>query len=226
MTRVQILLSVLAAILVVVLFWLLLWSPQSDELEALRAETEDIENRQAVTATRISELESVRDEAPEQEALLASARAVVPGDAGLPGFLRQLQLAADDSNLSLVAVAPARPTEVTAEGADQGLHNINMTVELQGSYFQVVDFLRRIEDPAITPRGMVWNALSISGDPEEYPSLSVSLQGDLYAVLPVASEETPPEAEPETDEDETGEDENDEADVDVDVDVEIEDDAQ
>jgi Tfp pilus assembly protein PilO len=220
MTRVQILLSVLAAGLVVALFWLLLWSPQSEELEELRAETESIENQQAVTANRISDLESVRDDAPEQEALLASARAVVPGDAGLPGFLRQLQLAADDSNLSLVAVAPARPTEVTAEGADQSLHNINMTVELQGSYFQVVDFLRRIEDPAITPRGMVWNALSISGDPEEYPSLSVSLQGDLYAVLPVASEETPPEAEPETEND------AEETDVDVDVDVEIEDDAQ
>jgi Tfp pilus assembly protein PilO len=218
MTRTHWLLAGLAALLVLALFWLMLMSPQRDELAELQAETEDIEARQVQTASRIASLEAVRDEAPRQEALLAAAHAILPRDPALPSFLRQLQQAADDSEITLVAVAPARPVEATVEGADQSLHVINVGVELQGGYFQLVDFLRRIEDPAITPRGMTWNALNVSGEPEDYPTLEISLQGDVYTLLPIAPAETEVPDAPDAD------DEDPDADVDVDVDVEVEED--
>lgn len=216
MTRTQWLLTGLAAILVIVLFWLLLLSPQREEAAELRAETEDIEQQQLQVASTIASLESVREEAPEREAMLAAAQAVVPRDPGLPSFLRQLQQSADDSQLQLVSVAPSRPTEATIEGADESLHVINVAVELEGGYFQLVDFLRRVEDPTITPRGMTWNSLSVSGDREDYPSLGISLQGDVYTLLPTAPAETELEEEPDPDDED--------ADVEVDVDVEVEED--
>lgn len=208
MTRVHWLLAGLAAVLVVVLFWLLLWAPQSEELDEVRAETERIEDEQRLTASRIAALEAVRDEAPQQEALLTASHAVLPRESALPGFLRQVQLAADESNLTLQSVSPARPSPVE-EAETEGLHQINVTMQLEGSYFQLVDFLRRIEDPEITPRGVVWNALTISGDAEDHPTLQMGLQGDLFAVLPA----TPPEGEAPPVED----DEDDDADVEVEV---------
>lgn len=212
MTRVQWLLTGLAAVLVVVLFWLLLWSPLRDDLEEVRAETEQIEAEQQQTAARITALEAVRDEAPQQEALLAASESVLPRDSALPGFLRQVQQAADDSGLTLLGVSPERPTPVE-EAEAEGLHRINVAMELEGSYFQLVDFLRRLEDPSITPRAMLWSSLAISGDPEEHPTLQMSMQGDLFAVLPA----TPPEGEAPPEDAEEDEDEADDADVEVDV---------
>lgn len=219
MTRIQLALAALATVLVVVLFWLLLWAPTSDEIDEVRAETEDIEAQQQQAADRIASLEAVRDDAPGQEALLAASRAIIPAESALPAFLRQLQQAADEAGVALNAVSPARPVPAE-EVDDEELHRINVTLDLDGSYFQFVDFLRRIEDPAITPRAMVWNAVTIGGDPAEHPTLEFSLQGDLFATLPTTpGEGEVPEDEPE-DEDEN---EDDVEDTDVDVDVEEED---
>jgi Tfp pilus assembly protein PilO len=209
MTRVHWLLAGLAAVLLVVLFWLLLWSPMSEELDEVRADTERIEADQRQTASRIAALEAVRDEAPQQEALLAASNAVLPRESALPSFLRQVQQAADESGLTLQSVSPARPTPVEEGPGNDGLHRINVTMQLEGGYFQVVDFLRRLEDPQITPRAMLWNALSVDGDPAEHPTLQISVQGDIFAVLPA----TPPEGEQPDDED----DEDDDADVEVEV---------
>lgn len=208
MTRVHILLAALAGILVVVLFWLLLWSPQQEELEALNTETESLEDQQRLAASRIAALEAVRDEAPQQEALLVAANTVIPQEAALPAFLRQLQQATDEAGLTLQAVTPSRPSPVDDTEGSGGLHAINVSVDLEGSYFQLVDFLRRIEDPSITPRAMIWNSMSVGGDAESHPVLNIALQGDVYAVLP-----TPPAEGPEPDDE-------DEEDADIEVEVE------
>jgi Tfp pilus assembly protein PilO len=217
MTRIQIVLAALAAVLTVVLFWLLVWSPRADEIVELRAETEDIEMQQQQTAGRIAALEAVRAEAPQQEALLAASQALLPRDAALPAFLRQLQVAADEAGLALKGVSPARPAPEELETAPADLHRINVAMEVEGGYFQIVDFLRRIEDPEITPRAMVWNALAVAGDPEDHPVLQASLQGDLYALLPTtpAEGEAPPV-------DEEAAQEGDDTDVEVDVEEDAE----
>ena len=211
MTRVQTLLSALAAVLLVVLFWLLLWSPQQDELETVRADIERSQDEQRQLAAERDQLRNVRDEAPEVEAELAAAAAVLPSDPALPAALRQLQLAADEAGVVLESVSPSRPTQV--DEADPGVSSIDVGLQLSGGYFQLVDFLRRIEDPEISPRGLIWGELALSrGD---YPTLSASLSGSMFTRLPSIPTEEPEEAPP-ADEDV---DEDDDADVDVDVEV-------
>jgi Tfp pilus assembly protein PilO len=215
MTRTHIALAALGAVLLVVLFWLLLWSPRSEEIGDLQAETENLETQQQQTRTRIAAMEAVREEAPEQEALLSAAHALLPRDPGLPAFLRQVQLAADEAGLTLTSVSPERPVADELEAGQSDLHRINVTMELEGRYFQIVDFLRRIEDPTITPRTMIWNAISIAGEPEDHPVLQASLQGDLFAILPTTPAEGAP---PDT------EDGDEDTDEDADVEVEVEED--
>ena len=211
MKPVQIALSALAAILVVVLFWLLLWSPQQDELETVRDDIDAARDRQEVLAAERDQLRAVRDEAPEVEAELAAASALVPSDPALPSALRQLQQAADEAGALLRAVSPGRPSQV--EDADEGVSEIGVSVELEGSYFQIVDFLRRVEDPTITPRGLAWTELTVSRD--EYPTLTGSLSGVMYTRLPVVPG-AEPEDEPEDDPD-AADDDDDDADVTVEV---------
>lgn len=214
MSRQQsVLLATIAVILVVVLFYVFGFKPKQDELARIEAETEEAIAQEAALEARIAELQVVRARAPEIEAALATAESVIPRDQALPSALRQLQLAADDSGLELVTLSPGRP--IAIEGDLPGFAELNISVQANGSYFQVVDFLRRIEDPSIVPRGIVWASLNASVD--EYPSLSVALVGRMFALLPepvIVPEVGAPPA-PDVD-----------VDVDVDADAEAEDDGE
>jgi Tfp pilus assembly protein PilO len=190
MTRTAVLLSALAAILVVALFWLLWWSPSQDELAQIREETDQVLAQQAELEVRLRALQAVREQAPEAEAVLAAGEAIVPRGTALPSALRQLQLSADEAGLRLVSVSPGRP--VAVEGAPANLGELPVSVEVEGGYFQIVDFLRRIEDPTISPRGLEWADASFAI--AEYPTLTASLSGRMYAQLPAP----PPVEEPAT----------------------------
>ncbi len=100
--------------------------------------------------------------------------------------------------MTLLSVSPSRPSAAPGELAE--LAEINLSLSVEGSYFQLVDFLRRIADPSITPRGITWSALAAT--PSEYPTLAISLTGKMFALLPapVAAEPaTPPATEAPTD---------------------------
>jgi Tfp pilus assembly protein PilO len=182
MKRQMILLVALGAVALVAAFWMLLWQPQRAELATVEESIAAEETAQVELQEELERLRTVREEAPTVVAELATAESVLPFDAALPSALRQLQAAADEAQLTLVAVAPARPAQI--EGAEPGVASIAMNVQLQGSYFQVVDFLRRTEDPSISPRAMLWSNVAVTKD--EYPTLTVALTGAIYAQLPAA----------------------------------------
>lgn len=189
MKRSHLLLSVLAVVLVVAMFTMLLYRPKRQELAEVQAAIQVEQDLQTQLRGDIERLKAVRDEAPQVEAELAAAEAIVPRDAALPAALRQLQVAADDSGAVLRSVTTARPAPV--DGAGAGLSSIVVDVQLAGSYFQVVDFLRRVEDPAISPRGVRWTTASLVRD--EYPLLVTTVTGQLFAALPVAAPPAPAE---------------------------------
>lgn len=181
--------AVLVAGLLVALFYFFVWSPRSDEIEEIEAQIETVEQQQAQLQRRITELKEVRNNAPELEAEIVAAESVVPRDVGQAAAIRQLQLAADESGVELPNVTFDRPTQI--QDAPVGLASLQVTVQVDGGYYQLVDFYRRVEDPAITPRGVTWSSVVVS--PTEYPMLTASSSGSMYALLPA-----PPAEEPET----------------------------
>lgn len=220
MKRSQILLAALGAVLLIAVFYVLLYQPTRDEIAEIEDEIVAEQDQQAILQQEIARLAAVREQAPEVEAQLAAAEAIVPRDPALPAALRQLQLAADDSAILLQSVTTSRPA--TIEGAPPGLSAIDVNVQMRGGYFNLVDFLRRFEDPAISPRGLEWVNLNAAVD--EYPDLTVSLTGRLFVLLDVPAPPPPPETETPADGDAEAEtDDADDADVDVDVEVEDED---
>lgn len=194
-SRVAFLLAGLGAVLLVVLFWLFLWNPKSDEIEQIEAQIETAKTQQATLRTQIARLEDVRARAPEIEAQLAAAESVVPRDVALPTMVRAMQLAATDSGVDLISISPAQPEAFSEEVAE--LARIPVTVQIFGSYFQIVDFLRRLEDPAITARGIEWETLNVIE--QQYPTLQAVVSGEMYAIVPALPvvEEAPGDASPE-----------------------------
>lgn len=192
MKRATLLLAVLGTILVVVAWYFLVMSPKAEELAAVELEIEGVQGEQTTTQTRITALQGVRERAPQMQAELAASESLLPRETALPSALRQLQQAADASGATLMSVSPSRPTAV--EGADPTLYQMQLTLELRGRYFQMVDVLRRLEDPAISARGISWSSATLNiGDAA--PELVVSLTGRMFAVLPAPpapEADTPP----------------------------------
>jgi Tfp pilus assembly protein PilO len=191
MTRLQVLLVALAAVLVVVLFFFLVWQPGQNERDDLETQIQAAITRQEELTAERNRLREVRAEAPEIEAEVASIERIVPGTAEVPALLRQLQTAADDAGAVLRVVNPDRPEAV--DGDAEGLASLAVSVQVEGSYFQLVDFVRRTEDPAIVARGIRWRTVAMS--PLEYPQLQAVISGHAFALLPAPPAEEEPPAE-------------------------------
>lgn len=223
MNRQAMIIAALIAVLLVVLFWMFLWRPQSDQIAELEAERESVEQQQVILRQRINRLEDVRREAPEIEAEIMTAESIVPREIAMAGALRQLQMAADDAGVELVSITPSRPAQV--QDAEDGFAAIAVSLQVNGEYFELIDFLRRIEDPAITVRGVVWSTMSVS--PMEHPVLSMNVSGSMFAVLPTANgierAAPPPEAPDQPADDDEPADLDEPVDEDGDVEVEVED---
>jgi len=177
MTRVGWLLTALLCVLLGVGWYFLLFQPTSEEIEVVRTDTEATLDQAAQQRARADELRAVRQSAPEAEAALAAGQTLVPEGAAIPALFRQLQQAADDAGVRLNTLSPSAPSVETRN--EQELAVIAVSMSVTGSYFQVVDLARRIEDPLLTPRALQWTSASLS--PAEYPELSVTLSGQVFS---------------------------------------------
>ena len=181
MNRPIAMLGVLGLLLLLIAFYFLGWRPKSEQIEELGVQRDLVVAQTRELEQQAQELEQIRQTAPDIEAQIVAAESVIPRDLSLPSAVRQLQTAADEAGVELVAITPERP-ESLGSTETPGLVTIAVALQFDGGYFQTIDFLRRIEDPAITPRGFVWQTLSAS--PSEYPELNVNVAGAMFAVLP------------------------------------------
>lgn len=177
MSRLGWVLIVLLSVLLIIGWYFLIFDPTSEEIADVRAETDVVLSQAAEQRARAAELREIRENAPEAEAALSAGRMLIPEEPSIPALFRQMQQAADDAGVRLSSISPSEPA-VTAVG-EQQVTSIGVSLTLTGTYFQVVDLSRRIEDPTLTPRALRWDAASLG--PSEFPELSVSLSGQVFS---------------------------------------------
>lgn len=128
-----------AVVLVLVLLFLVLpkmgeVSEAQDELDQARSEQQTLESRRLA-------LQDAQDRAPEARATIAEVERLIPPLADEPGLLLLLNNAASASGLDVISFSPSPGTfdEVT------GLSVINVALSGTGTYFDVTEFMYRIE---------------------------------------------------------------------------------
>jgi Tfp pilus assembly protein PilO len=178
MSRQAILLSVLALVLAIAMWWAFIMSPQREQVAVLESDLAAVELQGVALQGRITTLEAMRGRAAQMESSIASLRSVVPASDEIESALRQMQAAADDAGVVISQLSTGRPTPVTS---NVKLHQISLSMSAAGSYFQIVDFLRRLEDPRITARG--FNVTTVSMGPSSYPTLNLTVSASLYASM-------------------------------------------
>jgi Tfp pilus assembly protein PilO len=209
MKRSMLILLPLVAVALIVVSFVFLIKPQMDQAAELREEAAAIRTQQEQARGQIAALARVRETSPTVEAELAAISAIIPQDPALPSALRQFQMAAQDSGVTLTSMAPSAPTNANISDAPN-LASISWSLSIEGGYFQVVDFLRRLEDPVVTARGIL--VQSVTASPTELPTLSVSVTAVMFADLQQVPSDTPPDEQP-TEDDGAGDDEDGEDDA-------------
>lgn len=177
MTRKIALAAVGASVALLVAWFVFLWGPQGGELA-------DAQEREDAAAVTNGELELRRDrlvaaqaEAPALQAKVESLRVAVPDSPDLAQFILNANDAAAASGVDFLSISPAPP----AASVDPALPSaVNLSITVDGGYFQVLDYLNRVDD---MDRIVVVDTLGLSptGGEDGGPSgLSVSLSARMF----------------------------------------------
>lgn len=213
-SRAKILIAAGIGVAVVVAWFFLYYSPKGDDLSAIDEDLDQAMVEESELETQLALLQRLEEEAPAREAALRRLNAAVPVQPDLDVFIVEANEIADLAGVDWLSVSPTPP----AAGAAAGVSVISMSIEIEGGFFQVLDYINRLED---VERLVIVDSLSIStgggadgGEGEQVtdsgsgaPTLSVTLAARMYtradAALGDAADpgsDTPSTDEPSTDE--------------------------
>jgi Tfp pilus assembly protein PilO len=182
--RQELVLAGVAALLVLAAGVLLLVRPTKQATAQARTDRELAAGENQLLRDQIKALEALRPAEAELRAKASLAKAEFPANPALPGLIDALQDSAGLAGVDLGTVAPAAPKASTA---NPQLAEIVTNVTVNGGYFEIQDFLARLEN------------LVRGTDPERVPPRSVLVQsvnlasgveggtGDSAAATPDAS---------------------------------------
>ena len=169
--RQELVLAAVGALLVLAAATLLLIRPTRQATAEARADRDAAAAESQGLRDQIKALEALKPEEAELKAQAELAKAEFPTTPALPGLVDALQDAASQSGVDLGTVAPSTPEASTVNPL---LAEITTTVNVNGGYFEIQDFLVRLEnlvkgsDPArVAPRSVLVESVNLTGGSDE-----------------------------------------------------------
>ena len=164
-TRQWAMLTAVVCLAVLAAGWFLVIKPQRTKAADLRTQTQGVEAHNDTLRSQVGQLRQQQKDLPAQQKLLSQIATKVPDNPALPALIRQLSAAADGAGVNLVSLAPGQPavasapvgattatstTTTSASGstspaAAAPLATIPLTVQVQGTYFNVEQFFSAVE---------------------------------------------------------------------------------
>jgi Tfp pilus assembly protein PilO len=183
--RTELLVAAAGVVMVLAVGTLLLVRPKQQAVAEATADRNAAMAESQALRDQVRALEALKDDAAELRAKAELAKAEFPATPNLPALVEALQDAAGQSGVDLVSITPAAPKASTVQPE---LAEIATGVNVKGGYFQIQDFLSRVEN------------LVKGADPQRVPPRSVLVQsvgvtsgqgdsgtGDSAAATPDAS---------------------------------------
>ena len=168
--RQELVIAVAAALLVVVAGVMLLIRPTRQATAQARADRAAAAAESQRLRDQIKALEALKPKEAELKAQAALAKDEFPATPGLPALVDALQDSASQAGIDLGTVAPSTPATSTL---NPQLAEITITVDVSGGYFEIQDFLVRLEnlvkgsDPSrVAPRSALVRSVTLSGGSE------------------------------------------------------------
>jgi hypothetical protein len=169
--RQELVLAAVGALLVLVAATMLLIRPTRQATAEARADRDAAVAESQTLRDQIKALEALKPKEAELKAQAELAKAEFPATPALPGLVDALQDAASQSGVGLGTVAPSTPETSTV---NPQLAEITTTVAVSGGYFEIQDFLVRLEnlvkgsDPVrVPPRSVLVESVNLTAGGDE-----------------------------------------------------------
>jgi Tfp pilus assembly protein PilO len=179
--RQELIFAVAGALLVLVAATLLLIRPTRQATAEARADRDAAVSESQSLRDQIKALEALKPKEAELKAQAALARAEFPATPGLPALIDALQDSASQAGVELGTVNPSTPKTSTLNSQ---LAEITTTVDVSGGYFEIQDFLVRLEnlikgsDPGrVAPRSVLVQSVNLATGSESATGDSASSAG-------------------------------------------------
>jgi Tfp pilus assembly protein PilO len=168
--RNELILAVAGALLVLVAATFLLIRPTRQATTEAKTERDTAVSESQALRDQIKALEALKPNEAELKAKASLAKAEFPATPALPALVDALQDSAGLSGVELGTVAPTTPQTSTVSPL---LAEISTTVNVSGGYFEIQDFLVRLEnlvkgtDPGrIDPRSVLIESVNLASASE------------------------------------------------------------
>ena len=150
--------TVVGVLVVLAAGWFLLVSPKRSEAADIALQATEKQSANQGLQTKLALLKSQAKGLPAQQAKLAVVAAKIPDNPALPALIRALDAAAASADVELVSLAPAAPAALAAApvaapvaagspvAPAPTLQQIALSINVVGGYFQVEQFLDRLEN--------------------------------------------------------------------------------
>jgi len=168
--RNELVLAAIGALVVLVAATLLLVRPTRQATADANTQRDTAIGESQALRDQIKALEALKPKEAELKAKASLAKAEFPATPALPALVDALQDAASLSGVDLGMVAPSTPKASTTSPL---LAEITTTVNVSGGYFEIQDFLVRLEnlvkgsDPGrIEPRSMLIDSVNLTSASE------------------------------------------------------------
>ncbi|HEX4490644.1 MAG TPA: type 4a pilus biogenesis protein PilO [Acidimicrobiia bacterium] len=185
-----VILGVLATIVVAMIWNLLIFAPKGRSLKHAKADTQTAQQLGASLQATLTRLQDISRNGPAIAAELDKLSAAVPASPDLDGFILSANQIADTSGIDWLSVSPS----VAQAGTTSDVSVIPLSIQIKGGFFQVLDYLNRLEDMG---RLVVVDGISISSTATATasgpPVLSVTLTARMFtrAAPPAPAGSTP-----------------------------------
>jgi len=201
MNRKVVLIAVAAAIIVLAGWYALLWSPSKSDLDKAKERTEAAESQEQQLQAQINRLRDVQRSEPLRRAQLETLRTAIPDAPNLGQFILDVNDAATRAGIRFLSIAPTEPrgtttattaaTTTTTTGSGGTTTpttaattaptaslpaEIGLTFQITGGYYQVLDFLNRIDR---LPRLVVTDSINVSAD-QATGTLTVGVSARMF----------------------------------------------
>lgn len=175
-------LSAAAAIVLVVIWYLAMWSPESKSVQKAHAANAVATQKIGQLQSQAGGLQALVKKIPADNARFAQLEAEMPDNPQFDQALNQLQQAAAQTGVSVPSVTPSTPPEAGGSAGSaaqsQGIPAISLTMSVQGTSQQLEAFLSALYS---MQRTVVVDRVSMSGGTSTSMSISARI---FYAGKP------------------------------------------
>jgi Tfp pilus assembly protein PilO len=171
-----------AVVLVLVAWFLLLWSPKGAQLADARERRTAAQDRVTQLQAKLGELEAVQKKGPALERLAAAVRSAVPSTPDLAAFLLSVDDAAAKAHVTYKAVAPS-PVQLSTTG---GPNEVPISFTVEGGWGAVLDFMDRL---VALPRVVVLDRVGLNAEASDTgaTTIGVTLTGRVFTTAAPSS---------------------------------------